>query len=78
MTNQVYCLCAILSLAAFLTTGCSRDQPDTDAREGGSTLRTVADGVTGRTAIKAGQHARDEIERIAAERDRELEAVLGD
>ncbi len=77
MTTQGSRLCAILSLAAILA-GCSRDRPDADALEGSSTLRTVADGITGRTAIKAGQHARDEIERIAAERDQELEAVLGD
>jgi len=77
MPARVPCLLAALLLATAQG-GCSRDRAGADGQKRDGTLQTVADGITGRTAIEAGQHARDEIERIADQRDRELEAVLGD
>ncbi len=66
-----------ITLTLLAGTACRRDSGNNkDATP--SSLQTVADGVTGRTALRAGQKARDDIERITAQRDSDLDAVLGD
>ena len=71
------CLVMVLVLAGFLA-GCSGGDagPDSAGARKSSSANTVIDGLTGRTAVKAGQKAREDITRISEERNRDLEAVL--
>ena len=66
----------VLMALALLATGCGRKQPAADAPAPKSTTQTLIDGATGRTAVRAGQKARQEIERISAKRDRDLNDIL--
>ena len=43
-----------------------------------SSVQTALDGFTGKTAVNAGKKARADINRVSAQKDADLEAVLGD
>lgn len=62
----------------FILAGCSKPAETDSTTEAKSTMRTAVDGFTGKTAVDAGEHAKAEIRRISAEKDKDLEEVLGE
>ncbi|MBL7076945.1 MAG: hypothetical protein ISS31_05705 [Kiritimatiellae bacterium] len=67
----------VLLLAVGLAAGCGK--PSTSKREAKrtkSTAQTMIEGVTGHTAVKAGQKAKADITRISEQRNRDLEAAM--
>ena len=52
----------------------SKPKP-TPARK--STMQTAVDGFTGRTAVKSGRKAQNQIREISAKKDEDLDEVLG-
>lgn len=73
---------AVLIGLCLLAAGCAREAPPPKAGPATppppSTAQTLVDGLTGRTAIRAGQKAKRDITRISERRDRDLEEVLGE
>lgn len=70
-------VCRILFVLSIMMTGCQRDRndPESNDRER-STMGVMADGVTGRYAIEAGQRARESIEAINHQRQQEADELL--
>lgn len=67
---------AILLLSvALLAAGCTKSESP-KAKPTQSTAQTMIEGVTGRTAVNAGQKAKADITRISEQRNRDLEAAM--
>jgi len=67
----------VLLFAVGLIAGCSRSHtPEREQKPGRSTAQTMIEGVTGRTAVNAGQKAKADITRISEQRNRDLEAAM--
>lgn len=70
--------------ACLVATGCARKaEPEdrsaaTEQAHERSTARTVVDGLTGRTAVRAGTNARNRIEAISAQQRQDLQEVMGE
>ena len=78
--DAAWCLALLVMLAG--TTGCRRESErsanDASAQRERSNLAVMADGITGRQAVRSGQQARGQIEGVAADRDKQLEQILGE
>ena len=73
-------IAAILILTGIMT-GCSRNEPtETENKPPDSGLKAdmklAVDGFTGRAAVNAGNKARDTIEKVSEERDKELKEIM--
>jgi hypothetical protein len=67
----------IVLLSVGLTSGCTRsNRPTPEAKKPPSSVETMIDGATGRTAVNAGQKAKAEITRISEEHNRDLDAIM--
>lgn len=67
----------ILALAGLLA-GCAPSQSPAskdDAPPQPSTADTLIDGMTGRTAVRQGQQARETLEKVSAKKNAELEEI---
>ena len=64
-----------ICMMAILITACAKNE-DSEAKTP-STTETMIDGMTGRTAVRHGKQAREDIERISAQRDQQLQEALG-
>ncbi len=66
-----------LLLAVSLATGCrDTSTPKPQSKPARSTAQTLIEGVTGKTAVDAGQKAKADITRISEQRNRDLEAAM--
>ncbi|MDP6491159.1 MAG: hypothetical protein QGH42_06615 [Kiritimatiellia bacterium] len=66
-----------LLMIAGLGVGCGKSAPPGDkAKPAPSTAQTLIEGVTGRTAVNAGQKAKADITRISEQHNRDLDAVM--
>jgi len=68
-------------LTALLLTGCAKSaKPQHDRHKSSSspksTAEQVIDGITGRKAVQAGKKARETIERVSNERNKNLDEIL--
>ena len=67
-------------LAAFLAAGCAKTEdqgtPPAKAKAEPSVAQQLVDGMTGRTAVKAGKKARATIEKVSQEKKEMLDEVL--
>lgn len=64
--------------AAIIFTGCSGDRADEASPRTSTpntTSQTAIEGATGKTAVKAGQKARDQINRINSERNEDIRTL---
>lgn len=74
----------LVIIAAVLFAGCSRTVETEQAEEkkaqapAESTARQVIDGMTGRTAVKAGRKAKATLEKVGAQEKQDLDEVLGE
>jgi hypothetical protein len=69
--------CIALLMVASLGVGCGQSEPPEDkARPSPSAAQTLIEGVTGRTAVNAGQKAKADITRISEQHNRDLDAVM--
>lgn len=67
----------LVTMLVFL--GCSKaDGSKKAGQKGKSTVQTMIDGVTGRTAVRAGEKAKAEIRRISEQKQSNLAEVLGE
>ncbi len=69
----------LIALSFIIGCGQSKKSPQKPKpQKSKSTLNTVVDGVTGRTAVNAGKKAKDQIESISKKRNDELNEVMGE
>ncbi|OGV62337.1 MAG: hypothetical protein A2498_01335 [Lentisphaerae bacterium RIFOXYC12_FULL_60_16] len=68
-------LCGILLAGCMIMSGC-RKEPAKKPQAGPSTAETMINGVTGHTAVKAGQKARETIDRVKAQQNQDLQDAL--
>ena len=68
---------ALIILCCAAIAGCAPGSGNDGATKKKSTMQTAVDGFTGKTAVQAGQKARADIERISAEKNADLDAVMG-
>ncbi len=72
---------ALIFTIAFITfcSGCGKsNNTETKSPKGKSTLSTVIDGATGKTAVDAGQKAKAQIEAISEKKNNDLNEILGE
>ncbi|MFC1496846.1 hypothetical protein ACFLS1_00045 [Verrucomicrobiota bacterium] len=74
----------LIILILYGLTGC-RKPNEQEKKESGeispdqkSSTETFIDGVTGRTAVRAGKKARETLEKVSAEHQKNLEEILGE
>jgi hypothetical protein len=67
---------AIVMLAAGCGAPAPRERGEAPAPPAKSSIATVVDGMTGRTAVRSGRKAREEVTRISEQRNRDLESVM--
>jgi hypothetical protein len=65
----------LLAIAALVCSCGKNDRQDSE-QPGDSTMETAIGGFTGKTAIDAGKKARKDIERISAQKNKDLEEAL--
>ena len=74
----------LIPLLIVLLAGCGKNQGTSapaPAKQGStnekSTLQTVVDGFTGKTAVDAGQRAKRQLQEVSRKENQELEEALG-
>lgn len=73
---------ALLLSTGLLAAGCGRNETSrtdtSDTEPPNSTMQQVVDGVTGRSAVRAGRQAEEQIREVSEERNRQLDEILGE
>lgn len=64
----------VLLVAVVLLAGCGGGNDEKRSKP--SSAELMIDGITGRGAVKAGRRAQDTIERVSAQKQKDLDAVL--
>ncbi len=65
----------LLIIGLCLFSGCSKNDNKKTGEK--STTQTAIDGFTGRTAVNAGQKAKETIKRVSNQKDDDLSEILG-
>lgn len=69
--------CLILAVCGLACScGKKEEAAQAPAQPQKSTMETAIDGFTGKTAVQAGKKARKDIERISAQKNKDLEETL--
>ena len=71
----------IILFVAIVMAGCSNDSKSAEkkpAPASSSTINTVIEGLTGKTAVDAGQNAKQKIRQISAQENKQINEVLND
>ena len=69
----------LIVFLALLLAGCARESQESTIgdKKKKSSVQTLLDGATGRTAVRAGRKAEKTLRQVSADQQRELEEVLG-
>ena len=68
----------MIPLSVCLMAGCAKQSEEVGAKPAKSSATLAIEGITGKTAVDAGQRARDQINAISAQRESDLQEAVGD